>query len=109
MAKPHGRVVVGPILAVQNNNLLKAKAHMNNSSSARASQGTPLNSNDIPVLIQEVIQLLMRRSFPGHSEQLFMENTSDQPIPASDMVPSTPLANNTLPIEDVPDLVQQIR
>ena len=37
-----------------------------------------------------------------------MENTLDQPTPASDMAPSTPFANNTLTTDDVPDLVQQV-
>ena len=65
-------MVVGLILAVQNN-LLMSKPHTSNSSSARGSQSIPLNCDDFPLLIQEVIQLLIRRSSPGHSKQLFME------------------------------------
>ena len=80
-----------------------------NSSSARGSQSTPLTHDDIPVLIQEVVQLLTTRSFLRHSEQSPMENTLDQPNSASHTVPSTPFANNTLTTDDIPGLVQQVR
>ena len=38
-----------------------------------------------------------------------MENTSDQPTPASNMAPSTPFANNMLATDEAPGLVQQVR
>ena len=62
-----------------------------NSSSAMGSQGTPSTRDNIPVLIQEVVQSLMKRSSLRHSEQSSMENTSDQPTPVSNTAPSTPL------------------
>ena len=80
-----------------------------NSSSARGSQGTPLTHIDIPVLIQEVAQSLMKRSSLRHSEQSSLENTSDQPTLVSNTVPSTYFANNTLTTDDIPGLVQQVR
>ena len=86
-----------------------SRGSRSDSSSARWSQGTPLTRNDIPLLIQEVIQSLMTISSLRHSEQLSMENTLDQPIPASDTVPSTPFANNTPTTDDIPGLVQQVR
>ena len=49
------------------------------SSSARGSQGPLLTCDNIPVLIQEVVQLLTKRSSLRHSEQSSMENPSDQP------------------------------
>ena len=76
------------------------------SSSARESQVTPLTRDNIPVLIQEVVQLLMKRSSLRHSEQSSMENTSDQRIPASNTVLSTLFANNTLTTDDIPGLIQ---
>ena len=79
------------------------------SSSAMGSQGTPLTHDDIPVLIQKVVQLLTTRSSLRHSEQSPMENTLDQPTPASDTAPSTPVADNTLTADDIPCLVQQVR
>ena len=78
------------------------------SSSARGSQCTPLTRNDISVLIQEVVQLLTTRSSLRHSKQSSMENTSDQPTPASNTAPSTHFANNTLTTNDIPGLVQQV-
>ena len=79
------------------------------SSSARRNQRTPLTHDDIPVLIQEVVQLLTKRSSLRHSEQSSRKNTSDHPTPASDTAPSTPFANNTLTTDDIPGLVQQVR
>ena len=38
-----------------------------------------------------------------------MVNTSDQPTPVSDMVPSTHFTSNTLTTDDTPGLVQQVR
>ena len=65
-----------------------------NSSSARGSQGTSLTRDNISVLIQEVVQLLTKRSALRHSERLSMENTLD------DTAPSTPFVNNTLTTDD---------
>ena len=87
----------------------RSRGSGSDSSSARGSHGTPLTRVNIPMLIQEVVQSLMKRSSLRHSEQLSMENTSDQPTPVSDTVPSTPFANNTLTTDDIPGLVQQIR
>ena len=53
------------------------------SSSARGSHGTPVTCNIMPVLIQEVIPSLLRRSYPKHNEQSPVENTFDQPTPAN--------------------------
>ena len=78
-------------------------------SSARGSQGTPLTRDDIPGLIQEVVQSLTQRSSLRCSEQSTMENTADQPTPASDTTPSTSFANNTLTTDDIPRVVQQVR
>ena len=79
-------------------------------SSARGSQGTPLTRDDIPGLIQEVVHSLTpQRSSLRRSEQSTMENTADQPTPASDTTPSTSFANNTLTTDDIPGLVQQVR
>ena len=78
------------------------------SSSATGSQGPPLTRDDIPVLIQEVVQLLTKRSSLRHSKQSSMENPSDHPQ-ASDTAPSTPFANNTLTTDDIPGQVQQVR
>ena len=79
------------------------------SSSERGSQCTPLTHNDIPVLIKEIVHSLTKRSSLRYSEQSSMENTSDQPTPVSDMVPSTHFASNTLTKDDTPGLVQQVR
>ena len=79
------------------------------SSSERGSQCTPLTHDNIPVLIQEVVQSLMKRNSLRHSEQLSMENTLEQPIPVSDMAPSTPFASNALTTDDTPGLIQQVR
>ena len=38
-----------------------------------------------------------------------MENTSDQPTPASNTAPSTPFTNNTPTTDDIPGLLQQVR
>ena len=81
----------------------------NDSSSARGSRGTPLTRYDIPGLIQEVVQSLTQRSSLRHSKQSTMENTVDQPTPASDMTPSTSFANNTRTTDVIPGLVQQVR
>ena len=80
-----------------------------NSSSARGSQGPPLTRDNIPVLIQEVVQSLMKRSSLRHNEQSSMEYTLDQPTSVSDTAPSTPFANNTQTTDDIPGLVQQVR
>ena len=63
----------------------------NDSSSARGSQGTPLTRVDIPLLTQEVVQSLTKRSSLRHSEHSSMENTSDPPTPVSDTAPFNPL------------------
>ena len=87
----------------------RSRGSGSDSSSTRGSQGTTLTRVDIPVLIQEIVQSLMKRSSLRHSEQSSMENTSDQSTPVSDTAPSTPFANNTLTTDDIPGLVQQVR
>ena len=68
----------------------RSRGSGSDSSSARGSQGTPLTCVDIPLLIQEVVQSLTKRSSLRHSEHSSMENTLDQPTPVSDTAPFNP-------------------
>ena len=74
---------------------------------------TPLTRDDIPVLIQEVVQSLARRGPHSHEDPAPVENTSCQLTQTNATVqgappPSNPVANNILTTEDIPRLVQQV-
>ena len=81
----------------------------------RSDHRTPLTRNDIPVLIQEVVQSLSIRGPHSHddppventSHQLTQTNATVQGTPLPPLL-SNPVTNNTLTTEDIPSLVQQV-
>ena len=73
----------------------------------------PLTRDNIPVLIQEIVQSLSRRGPHSHdnlpvkntSHQLTQTNATVQGVPLPPPL-SNPITNNTLTTEDIPSLVQ---
>ena len=83
---------------------------------ARGDHRTPLTRDDIPVLIQEVVQSLSRRGPHTHDDPS-MENTTHQltqtnatvgKVPPPLLCLQNPVTNNTLTTEDIPSLLQQV-